>query len=826
MRETAGGRAAGGPAKALKFGAGILALAAVYFGAAKLGLALAFQAEQVTAVWPPTGIALAAVLCFGYRVWPGIALGAFLANATASEPPATALGIATGNTLEALVGARLLHHVGRFHTSLDRLTDVLGLVVLAAGGSTVVSAAIGATSLCLGGVQPWTAFGSLWGLWWLGDAAGAVLITPLLLAWRARLARHSAPRRLVEASLLLSMLALVSLAIFGGKVVPDSAGHPLEYTIFPFIVWAALRFGQSGTTTVSFVASGIAIWGTVHGFGPFATGNTHESLIHLQAFMAVVAVTALLLSAAISERGRTAAALQQREAESRRQVAELNTLLEILPTGVWIGNHDCSQITGNPAAYRIMGLPQGINASVTTPQAEMPPGLRMFAEGVEVRPDEAPMQQVARTGQALHNIEHELVFPDGTRKTVYASIAPVFGDDGKVRGVVGSYADFTDRKQAELDLQEADRRKNEFLATLAHELRNPLAPIRNALRLLHLAGDDPAIQAQARGVMERQLGQMVRLIDDLLDVARITQNKLILRKERIELTTALQAALEATRPLIEEAGHELTVELPAEPVYLEADSVRVAQIFTNLLNNAAKFTARGGHIWLTAAHQANEVQVSVRDTGIGIAAEHKSRLFEMFSQAAPALERSQDGLGIGLALVRGLVELHSGSIKVGSEGPGRGSEFIIRLPLAAETAPQPPEQPSKPLPSGQSFRVLVADDNVDSASSLGLMLQMMGHEVRTAHDGLEAIQAAENFRPNVALLDIGMPRMNGYDTARWLRQQPWGKNLLLLALTGWGQDEDRQRAREAGFDHHLTKPVDVETVMELVALGRTEVVGS
>src|SRR5262249_51067541 len=283
----------------------------------------------------------------------------------------------------------------------------------------------------------------------------------------------------------------------------------------------------------------------------------HENLVLLQAFMAVVAVTALLLSAAITERGRTEETLRQSRANLQHKLAELNTLLEILPTGVWIGNSDCSRITGNPAAYEVMGLPAGINASVTTTKPEMPSGLRIFADGVEVRPEDAPMQQVARTGQALRNIEHELMFADGTRKTVYASIAPLFGDDGKVRGVIGSYADFTDRKQAELALREADRRKDEFLATLAHELRNPLAPIRNALRLLHLAGDEREIREQTRGMMDRQLGQMVRLIDDLLDVSRITRNKLRLRKERVELAAAIQSALEATRPVIKESAHEL-----------------------------------------------------------------------------------------------------------------------------------------------------------------------------------------------------------------------------------------------------------------------------
>src|SRR5262249_22066627 len=354
----------------------------------------------------------------------------------------------------------------------------------------------------------------------------------------------------------------------------------------------------------------------------------HENLVLLQAFMAVVAVTALLLSAAITERGRTEETLRQSRANLQHKLAELNTLLEILPTGVWIGNSDCSRITGNPAAYEVMGLPAGINASVTTTKPEMPSGLRIFADGVEVRPEDAPMQQVARTGQALRNIEHELMFADGTRKTVYASIAPLFGDDGKVRGVIGSYADFTDRKQAELALREADRRKDEFLATLAHELRNPLAPIRYALHLLQAPDCTPEKHAQAMSVMQRQLGHMVRLIDDLLDISRITHNKLQLRTERFELAMAIQNAVETIRPMMQDLSHQFTVSLPEQPIYVEADRVRLAQVFTNLLHNAAKFTDKGGRVSLTVERQDKEVLVTVRDTGIGIAADHLPRLFE------------------------------------------------------------------------------------------------------------------------------------------------------------------------------------------------------
>jgi PAS domain S-box-containing protein len=367
------------------------------------------------------------------------------------------------------------------------------------------------------------------------------------------------------------------------------------------------------------------------------------------------------------------------------------------------------------------------------------------------------------------------------------------------------------------ELALADRRKNEFLATLAHELRNPLAPLRHALQLLTLADDDREVRRKARSVMERQIGQMVLLIDDLLDVSRITRNKLQLRKERLELATAIQSAVETIRPLLEAAGHELTVTLPPEPIHLDADPTRLTQIFSNLLNNAVKFTEPGGHIHVAAETQGSEVVVSVRDTGIGIAAEHLPHLFEMFSQVTPALERTAGGLGIGLALVRGLVELHGGNVVAHSAGLGQGSELIVRLPVstAPARAQSQPGDERDPL-SGAQRRILVADDNLDSAEVLSMVLEHVGYQVQTAHDGLAAVRAAATFLPEVALLDIGMPGLNGYEAARRIREQPGGWDMVLVAITGWGQDDDKRQAREAGFDHHLTKPVDPAELQKLL----------
>lgn len=388
-------------------------------------------------------------------------------------------------------------------------------------------------------------------------------------------------------------------------------------------------------------------------------------------------------------------------------------------------------------------------------------------------------------------------------------------------GVVSSFlcgALHEAKRRSEEQQREADRRKDEFLATLAHELRNPLAPLRNAVELMRTSFDKRNVMEKCLGIMERQLGQMVHLVDDLLDISRITTGKIYLRKERVLLGDVIQGAVEAIRPLIESQAHQLRITLPPEPVYLEADPRRLAQIFANLLNNAAKYTEKNGQIWLTAERRGREVVVSVRDSGIGIAEHQLPQLFEKFSQVSSSLAQSQSGLGLGLALVKGLVESHGGKVEVRSAGLGTGSEFIVRLPLAELPVRSAKESKIELAAdySGPKRRILVADDLPDSVDSLAMMLREAGHDVQTAFDGFEAIQAAASFRPNVAILDIGMPKLNGYEVAVYLRNQPWGEDMVLIALTGWGQEDDKRRAKDAGFDHHLTKPVEVAVLRKLL----------
>jgi len=372
-------------------------------------------------------------------------------------------------------------------------------------------------------------------------------------------------------------------------------------------------------------------------------------------------------------------------------------------------------------------------------------------------------------------------------------------------------------RQLAADLSEADRRKDEFLATLAHELRNPLAPIRNALHIIRLAPGREA-REQARTLMERQLEQMVRLVDDLLDVSRITRGKLELRREPVKLANVVGSAVDTSRPVIDQMSHELIVSLPDEPIVVDGDLTRLAQVLSNLLSNSAKYMNRGGRIWLTAVREGSDVRVSVKDTGIGIAADQLPRIFEMFSQVDRSLERSQGGLGIGLTLVKRLVEMHGGRIEARSEGLGRGAEFIAWLPIAAEPAESQAANGMDEAPAPKSSRrILIVDDNRDSADSLSLLLRMIGNDTRTAYDGQAGVDIADEFRPAVVLLDIGLPKRNGYEACRHIRGQSWAKGVVIIAVTGWGQEEDRRLSQEAGFDHHLVKPVNPQALMKLLA---------
>ena len=400
---------------------------------------------------------------------------------------------------------------------------------------------------------------------------------------------------------------------------------------------------------------------------------------------------------------------------------------------------------------------------------------------------------------------------------IHAVYTPTRDPEGKVDGWVAVVIDIHERKEVETSLQLADRKKDEFLATLAHELRNPLAPIRHAVEILRTKGHTDPELIWARDIIDRQAGHMARLLDDLLDMSRVSHGKLKLWLKPMDLVSAIEEAVEGTRAAIEKRNQKLSVDLPPEPLPVLADRTRLVQIFMNLLSNAVKYTHPGGSIVVSARREGEEVTATVRDTGIGIDAVHLPRLFEMFSQPAPALERSETGLGIGLALVRALVEMHGGSISARSEGRGAGSTFSLRLPLAhmSVTVPEPEPASDRSGPV-EGRKVLIVDDLKDSADSLELLLQNAGHETWTAYDGPSALEVAERVRPDVVLLDVGLPGLNGYEVCRRIRGEPWGRTAKIVAVTGWGTEADRRHGEEAGFDLHLVKPIDPGVVLQLL----------
>ena len=442
----------------------------------------------------------------------------------------------------------------------------------------------------------------------------------------------------------------------------------------------------------------------------------------------------------------------------------------------------------------------------------------------ELHAEEREILRKLSRGERIDHFDTVRVAKDGRRVAISLTVSPVRDAEGRVIAASKIARDVSERKLAEEKLRAseealrlADRRKDEFLALLAHELRNPLAPIRYALAANKKPGRSPEQCRQADEIIERQVAHMSRLLDDLLDISRITRGTLELKRTRVELTSVVGAAIETARPLLDEKHHTLVLDLPTQPLQLEADVVRLAQVFSNLLINAAKYTDPGGRIQLRAARQDDDVIVSVSDSGIGIPADLLPRVFNMFFQSHAALARAEGGLGVGLSLVRGLVRLHGGSVEARSDGPGRGSEFTVRLPLvAARHEPADAVVEVEALSGDAGLKLLVVDDNRDAADTCAMLLEASGHHVQTAYTGRQALELARVFRPHAMLLDIGLPDMDGYKLAQQVRATPWGRAAVLVAVTGWGQEQDRQRAVAAGFDQHLVKPISADTVEALL----------
>ena len=507
----------------------------------------------------------------------------------------------------------------------------------------------------------------------------------------------------------------------------------------------------------------------------------------------------------VTERRRTEEVIRTGESRLRMALAAARMV-------IWDWNPALDRIVMSEGFADVLGVPATAKIDGTEKLFEL------------IHPDDLP-QHRAILEESVANVEGYVSQYRIIRQDIGATVwleergHPIAGATGRTERVIALVMDINDRKHNEEALKDADQKKNEFLAMLAHELRNPLAPIRNALQIMRLNGGTDQSLVPVREMMDRQVGHLVRLVDDLLDVSRITRGSLELRKSRFPISQAVESAVEAARPLVEAAKHELTVSLPPQPLMVDGDLTRLSQVVSNLLSNAVKYTPEGGHIWLTLEREENHAVLCVRDNGMGIPTNMLSHVFEMFTQVDHSGVRTQGGLGIGLTLVRRLVQMHGGTVEAQSGGADKGSEFIVRLPMAADTkasAQVTDSEAGQSASEGPRRRILVVDDNIDSAESLGLLLKLMGHEVCTAHDGQGALDAAMTFRPDVVLLDIGLPGMNGYEVATRMKAIPELSKTQLVAQTGWGQEEDRRRSSKAGFAAHLVKPVDQEALKRLL----------
>ena len=769
----------------------LAALAVVYIAAGKLGLLFASVHASATAVWPPTGIALAALLLLGRGAWPAVAVGAFVVNVTTAGSVATSLGIALGNTLEGLLGAWLVERMAGGLRAFDRPRDVFALAAAVVPGA-IVSASVGVASLAIAGYARTVDLDTIWLTWALGDVAGALLVAPPIVLWattdgeRARGEGDTRRAHLIELAALLTVVVALATVIWGGLAPAELSRYPLAFVAIPPLLWAAFRFGRREAATVLLLLAAIAVYGTLRGFGPFSPLPPRHALVVLQGFMATMALMTLVVASLAWSR--------------EREISLLQTIIDRIPVMITMYEPDNRVLRLNREFERITGWSMEEARTVDLMERCYPDPVyreRVRAYMESLADGWRDLVMTTRGGEQIETAWSNVRLPDDTR--------------------VGIGLDARERKRAEAERERAhaqaeanSRAKDEFFAMLGHELRNPLGAITTALHVIDVCGPLDERSGEARAIIRRQVGQLVRLVDDLLDVTRLATGKVSLSLRRIDLAAVARRAVEG----VSAPGRTVTCRAGA-PVWIDADETRIEQILGNLLGNALKFTPAGGRITVTVEVDGPEAVLRVEDDGAGVPPDLLPRIFDLFVQGQTTLHRREAGLGIGLTLVRRLVDLHRGRIEAASEGPGRGSAFTVRLPAA-----RPPGDAAAPAPAtpraAARRRVLIIEDNDDARQMLRHLLDHAGHEVHEAAEGIDGLARAVALRPDAVIVDIGLPGLDGYSIARRLRETgPPG--VLLVAITGYGQDGDRLRSREAGFDAHLTKPVDPQALDALLA---------
>jgi signal transduction histidine kinase/integral membrane sensor domain MASE1/CheY-like chemotaxis protein len=844
----------------------VAGVAAIYFLAAKLGLSLAFLNASVSPVWPPTGVAIAVVLWLGYRTAPGVLLGALLANYLLTDVSvATATAISIGNTLEALTAVYLLRRFVEARNPFNRAIDVLKFVVFAAILSTALAATIGNLALCLSGSESWRDFGWLWLTWWSGDGVGALIVTPLILSWVEEPVERWRGPRIVEFVMLLILLALLSATIYTDLLLKTGSGRPWGHVAIPLLVWVAFRFGPRGVSTAMAALSAIAIWGTIHGFGAFAIYGPNDSLLFLQAYIADLGITTLSLAAIVTER-KVAGKNLAGNLSVTRILAESPALADALPRilqricntfewevgamwqvdseanvlrclKVWPAAHGNSPSVFERMCYEStfkpgIGLPGRVWANLkpawipdVTADNNFPRAPAAAAEGLHAA-FAFPIMSGKKFLGVMEFFSHEIREPDSVLLATFSGIGSQIGLFLKRKGVEEERERLLAGEQAARnEAEEANRLKDEFLATLSHELRTPLTAMLGWLSMLRGGRLDEETSVHALETVDRNARAQAQLIEDLMDVSRIAGGKLQLDVQAVELIALITAAVDIVRPAANARGVHIEVAADASIGPVAGDPARLQQVIWNLLSNAVKFTSRDGHIYVSLRPADSFAEVEVRDTGIGIDADFLPRVFERFRQAESPVTRSHRGLGLGLAIVRHLTELHGGTVTAESDGEGRGSTFTIRLPLAlshAETkssviSPAQESSEAKASRALAGLRVLLVEDESDARELLSLTLEVCGAKVEAVDSVQKALSNLQSFKPDVLLSDIGLPFESGYDLIRQIRALPSDSSKVpAVALTAFATEKDRQLALSAGFQLHIAKPVEPNELIEAI----------